>query len=90
MKYYIFYREDNNFDDVLFDKSIKKLFNFKIKYNQYLILGGEDIPEDLQSYIMLKYGDDIKDNSEVFIDRRPVPFVDYTPDSKRPEKYKKL
>lgn len=90
MKYYIFYRENDNFDDILFDKSIKKLFNFKIKYNQYLILGGEDIPEDLQSYIMLKYGDDIKDNSNVFIDRKPVPFVDYVPDYNRPKKFKKL
>jgi len=88
MKYYIFYREDNNFDDVLSDKSIKKLFNFKIKYNQYLILGGEDIPEDLQSYIMLKYGDDIKENSNVFVDRKPVPFVDYIPDRDCPKKFK--
>ena len=90
MKYYIFYREDNKFNDILSDNNIKKLFNLKIKYNQYLILGGEDIPEDLQSYIMLKYGDDIKNNSHIFTDRKPVPFVDYTPERNRPDKFKKL
>lgn len=90
MKYYIFYREDNRFDDILLDNNIKKLFTFKIKYYQHLILGGEDIPEDLQSYMMLKFGDDIKDTTQIFIDRKPLPFVDYIPDRNRPQKYKKL
>ena len=90
MKYYIFYREDSNFDDILHDTNTKKLFEFKIRYSQHLILGGEDIPEDIQSYIMLKYGDDMKDKKDIFIDRKPVPFIDYTPESNRPEKFKKL
>ena len=90
MKYFIFYREDNNFDDILHDTNIKKLFEFRIKYNQHLYLGGEDIAEDIQSYILLKYGDDIRSKESIFIDRRPVPFVDYTPNSNRPEKFKKL
>lgn len=90
MKYYILYREDDNFDDILSDSNIKKLFLLKIKYHQHIILGGDEIPDDLQSYIMLKYGDDIKDMSNVFIDRKPVPFVDYTPNRDRPEKFKKL
>ena len=90
MKYYIFYREDNKFDDITSDTNIKKLFQFKLKYYQFLILGGEEIPEDLQSYIMLKYGDDIKNPNHIFIDRKPVPFKDYLPNNNRPEKFKKL
>lgn len=90
MKYYILYRENNNFDDVLSDTNIKKLLTFKIRYHQHLILGSEDIPNDLQSYLVLKYGDDVKAPSDIFIDRKPIPFVDYTPDKNRPSKYKKL
>ena len=90
MKYYIFYRENNDFSDILKDTNIKKIFVIKIKYNQHLILGNDEIPEDLQSYIMLKYGDDMRDNSHIFIDRKPKPFIDYMPNNNRPEKYKKL
>lgn len=90
MKYYIFYREDSNFDDILQDSNIKKLFEFKIRYSQHLMLGGEEVPEDIQSYIMLKYGEDIKDKKDIFIDRKPNAFIDYTPDPNRPDKFKKL
>jgi len=90
MKYYIFHRENNDFSDILTDTNIKKLFIFKIKYDQHLILGSDEIPNDLQSYIMLKYGDDIRDNRHIFIDRKPIPYVDYQPDSNRPKKFKKL
>lgn len=90
MKYYIFYRENNNFLDILEDKNIKKNFDFKIKYHQNLILGSDELPEDVQSYIMLKFGDDIKDKNHYFIDRSPKPFRDYTPDNQRPKKFKNL
>ena len=90
MKYFIFYREDDDFNDILQDQNTKKLFDLKIKFNQHLILGGDEIPDDLQSYIMLKYGDDIKNPNHIFIDRKPVPFKDYLPNNNRPEKFKKL
>lgn len=90
MKHYIFYREDNDFTDILQDSNIKKLFEFKLSFLQHLILGGEDIPEDIQSYILLKYGDDLKDKSFLFVDRKPKPFIDYNPDTNRPDKFKKL
>jgi len=90
MKYYIFFKEDNKFDDILHDSNIKKLFNFKLRYSQHLILGSEAVPEEIQSYIMLKYGDDLRDKNTVFIDRTPKAFVDYSPDNKRPVKFKKL
>ena len=88
MKYYIFHRENNDFSDILTDANIKKLFVFKIKYDQHLILGSDEIPDDLQSYIMLKYGDDIRDNRHIFIDRKPVIGIDYSLDPKRPNKFK--
>lgn len=79
MKYYILYREDDNFDDILSDSNIKKLFKLRIKYYQHIILAGDKIPDDLQSYIVLKHGDDIIDIANIFIDRKPIPFKDYTP-----------
>ncbi len=90
MKYFIFYREDNNFRDIFEDINLKKLFSFKIKYLQHLILGGIDVPEDIQSYIVLKYGDDLRNTYDIFIDRTPQPFIDYYPDPNRPDKFKKL
>jgi hypothetical protein len=90
MNYFIFYKEDDNFSEILQDKNLKKLTKFKIKFRQHLILGSEDIADDLKSYILLKFGDDLKDRSYFCPDRKPVPFVDYLPDSNRPEKFKKL
>ena len=90
MKYFTFYRESDDFKDILQDANLKKIFDFKIRYHQHIIIGGEDIPEDIQSYILLKYGDDLKNNIDIFIDRKPVPFIDYTPDPSRPDKFKKL
>lgn len=77
MKYYIFYREDNNFSGILNDNNIKKLFSLKIKYHMHLILGGSEIPKDLQSYIVLKYGDDLQNKKNIFIDRKPIISKDY-------------
>ena len=90
MKYYTFFREDDNFKDIMHDVNLKKLFEFHLHYFQHMIIGSDEVPEDIQSYILLKYGDDIKNNLDIFIDRKPRPFVDYTPDSNRPDKFKKL
>lgn len=90
MKYFIFYREDNNFTDILDDKDVKKHFRYKMKFNHYLIIGTESLNDEVQSYLVLKYGDSMKDKSYVFSNRKPVPFVDYTPDRKRPKKFTKL
>ena len=88
MKYYIFYREDNNFDDILTDPIIKKLFDFKIKWSQYLMLGSNKVSSETYSYMLLKYGDDLKRKSDIFMDRSPISGKDYIPDPKRPEKFK--
>ena len=90
MKYFIFYRENNNFKDLIEDKNLKKVFSFRIQYLQHLILGEIEVPNDIQSYIVLKYGDDLRNTRDIFIDRTPKPFIDYYPDPNRPDKFKKL
>lgn len=78
MKYYTFYRESNNFKDILTDPNIKKGVKFKIQYLNKLILGFGYSPDDkLISYVMLKYGDDIKNLTDY--DYTPVPHKDYVP-----------
>ena len=86
MKYYTFYRENNNFDDILNDQIIKKIIDEKIRWNQYLIIGMQDKNEQTFSYITLKYGDEMV--QEIVKDRSPVPGVDYIP-KRDASKYKK-
>lgn len=81
MKFLMFTRENSKFDDILKDASLKNQYKTKIEYQENLILG---FPEDdnfgkILSYIMLKYGDDMKDFHSVVPDRTPVPNVDYVP-----------
>lgn len=90
IKYYIFYRENNNFDDILNDMNLKKMFSIKIFWSQYLLVGSEKMTDELYSYILLKYGDDLKNVKDIIPDRKPIPFVDYIPEKNRPEKFKKL
>ena len=82
MKHYTFYRENNKFDDILKDPAIKKLIYTKIHWNQYLRIGLYDIDDKLESYITLKYGDEMRNNCLV-TDRTPVPFKDYQPKEPR-------
>lgn len=91
MNYYIFKKEDNDFDEMLSDKTLKALYNFKIEFNQHLILGSHDsLDEKLISYITLKYGDFLVNKNDMFFDFSPKMHVDYIPDPKRPDKFKKL
>jgi hypothetical protein len=76
MKYVCFYRESNNFDDILADKNIKKKFIEKIQWLNHLLIGTED-NDEIITYINLKYGDNIL--NELVKDRSPIPHVDYTP-----------
>lgn len=91
MNYYIFKKDDDDFSELLKDKILKPLLRFKIKFRHHLILGSNDqIDEKLSSYITLKYGDMMVNKYDMFVDRSPKINVDYTPDRKRPEKYKNL
>lgn len=77
MKYYTFYRENNNFDDILTDTIVKKIIDERLRWYQYLIIGMNDKHEQTFSYITLKYGDEMK--QELVRDFSPVPGVDYIP-----------
>jgi len=86
MKYYTFYRENNNFDDILSDTNIKKIMSTKLSWYQYLMIGIDDGNERSLSYITLKYGDDMKPPD--IRDFTPVPGIDYIP-KKDKTKYSK-
>ena len=87
MKYYTFYRENNNFDDILNDQIIKKIIDEKMRWFQHLIIGMNDKHEQTFSYITLKYGDEMK--QELVRDFSPVPGVDYIP-KRDANQYKKV
>jgi hypothetical protein len=87
MKYYNFYRENKNFDDILNDQIIKKIIDEKLRWFQYLIIGMNEKHEQTFSYITLKYGDEMK--QELVKDYSPVPGIDYIP-KKDANQYKKV
>lgn len=81
MKFLIFTRENSNFEDIVKDLTLKKQYKTKIEYRENLILGfpeNDDFGKTL-SYIMLKYGDDMKDFHSIVPDRTPIPNIDYVP-----------
>ncbi len=86
MKYYTFYRENNNFDDILNDAILKKIIDEKIRWFQHLVIGMNDKHDKTFSYITLKYGDEMV--QEIVKDFSPIPGVDYIP-KRDANKYKK-
>jgi len=87
MKYYTFYRENNNFDDILNDTIIKKIIDEKMRWFQHLIIGMNEKHEQTFSYITLKYGDEMK--PALVRDFSPVPGIDYIP-KRDANQYKKV
>ena len=80
MKYYTFYRESNNFDDILRDINLKKVTKHKIRCEHHLMIGINEYKKGIDrifSYITLKYGDEIR--TTLTKDYRPIPNVDYIP-----------
>jgi hypothetical protein len=80
MKFITFYRESNNFADILTDKNLPKIIPLKISWRNHLKLGFADYNkknESIISYINIKYGDSIVSN--LCKDRTPVPYKDYIP-----------
>ena len=88
MRYYTFYRESNNFDDILKDPILSKSIDEITRWHQYLIIGLHETTKNNQnsSYITLKYGDEMQ--NDLIKDRSPVPGVDYKP-KKDLSRYKK-
>jgi hypothetical protein len=88
MKYYTFYRENNDFTDILDDPIVKKIVDEKIRWYQHLVIGMQESEKNNQSFslITLKYGEDMK--QDVVRDFSPVPGIDYIP-KKDASKFKK-
>ena len=80
MKIIYFKRQSNDFDDILCDANIKKYIDYKISWKNHILIGFiPDMPDEIQSYINIKFGDDIVDKTHMVPDRTPIPGVDYIP-----------
>lgn len=90
MKTYIFYRENDDFTDILSDTNVKQYFKQKMRWKNYLVLMSHSVKPEIESYIMLKYGDEMHSWDHIRKDNSPIPYVDYLPDPKRPEKFKNV
>ena len=85
MKNFLFYRESNDFTDILTDANIKKQIKCEMTFTNHLILGIAQNKETdkVTSYLMLKYGEDMIDFKHLIPDRTPIPLVDYVPEKKK-------
>jgi hypothetical protein len=81
MKTFVFQRENNNFDDVLKDKNIKKYIVEKYKFAEHLIIRVEDTPEAL-AYITLMFSEELVNMKDLVPDRTPKSNIDYVPKRK--------
>lgn len=78
MKYFRFFRESNNFDDILKDINIKKYTNEVVVWKNYCMIGIQERFDDkVCSYIILKYGDSLINS--LTNDYSPLPNIDYIP-----------
>lgn len=77
MKHYTFARESKKFDDILKDATLKSKICQVITWQGHLRISIDDFDDKLASYIVLKYGDDIRTN--LTEDYSPKPGIDYTP-----------
>lgn len=83
MKYLTFYRENNNFSDILSDPQVKGFCKNKIAWRNHLLLAFSQYQEKTEAtiaYLLLKYGDDVVNLVEK--DYSPVINKDYIPDRK--------
>jgi hypothetical protein len=87
MKYLVFHRESNNFDDII--KEVKQYkIGFRTKFSKHLIIGFTEPFEHIQSLFILKYGDDLISFNNLCPDRSPIVDKDYTP-IKTPSKFRR-
>jgi hypothetical protein len=76
MKYFNFYRESNDFTDILNDITLKKKILETITWLNYLRIGIND-DDRIASYVTLKYGDEMRNNLTEYYS--PIPNIDYIP-----------
>lgn len=78
MKYYTFYRESNDFSDILNDINVKSNTTMKIQWRNHLLIGFKyAIPDSVLGVIVIKYGDDMINITNK--DYTPKPNIDYVP-----------
>lgn len=82
MKYFVFYRDSNNFIDILSDKVIKKYIDEVVTWKHYCKIGIEDqFYDTINIHITLKYGDELR--TDFIKDFTPIPYKDYIPSNER-------
>ena len=77
MRHYIFERDSNKFDDILKDSSLKTKISTVMTWRGHLMIGFDHIDDKLESYIVLKFGDDIR--TQLTKDFAPKAGIDYIP-----------
>lgn len=71
---------------ILTDPTVKKHIQTKLTWGDSVLIElKSNIPNNIHSYITIKYGDYMKNIESLIVDRTPVMFADYTPDN-----YKKI
>ena len=75
MKFFTFHRISNDFSDVLADPVLKKKYKTSISFTDHLILGIPAGTSGIESYIAVKYSDDLR--PAAVTDRSPVAGIDY-------------
>ena len=81
MKFYTFYRENNQFTDIENDPIVKRFADTKIKWSKHYMIGISTYIKDSDQYfslLTLKYGEDMIQS--VCKDHSPIPGVDYVPE----------
>lgn len=82
MKYFTFYRESNNFDDIIKNPEIKKRIKVSLEFSHHLMLGIDDsdkLGEAAVGYLILMFGENIVTPTKDF---SPVIGKDYIPADK--------
>ena len=78
MKYYTFYRESNDFTDILTDPNVKSNICTKMQWKNQLLIGFKyGVDDSVLGFIVLKYGDAMVPLTNK--DYTPKPNIDYIP-----------
>lgn len=78
MNYMTFGGDDKILEEIASDSTIKPLITTKITWSGFMQLGlSDDLNDEIRSYLVLKYGDYMK--NDLVKDFSPIPGKDYTP-----------
>lgn len=78
MKYLTFTRPSNDFSDILSEACVAQILQYKMRWTDHLLLGfTEGEHEQVECYLTLKYGEDLR--PILCEDFAPRPGVDYSP-----------